>query len=215
MDVQTYGFLWLIVTLLFGLLTCFFGYRLFLVLVGILGFALGASLGYFIGDWLGSGIISLVLVLILGLLGAWASITAYYAFIFVVGAFGFALLVAFLVGLYTTGGVSILFPIIAGFVGGFLALWLQRIIIILATAAQGALASVLAVAAMIQGGGMWAYRELYYRLLDGQLARPGDLRFYAGLLIWVLLFGAGLFAQLTRGKEMYRRRRKVAGSGEG
>ncbi len=206
MDIQTFGLLWLVAAFLMGLLNCFFGYRLFIVIVALLGLILGASLGYLIGSWVEGGVVTVVLVIILGLIGAWASVSGYYAFIFVVGAFGFALLAAFVWGIYSES-VSVLLLILVGLVGGFVALWLQRIIIIIATAAQGALASVFAVAALVSGGGVEAYRSLFYRFLDGELPRTGGVWFYLGTLLWLILFAFGLVAQFTRGKEMYRRKR--------
>ena len=95
MDIQMIGVLWLIGAFFLGLLNCFFGYRLFIVTVAIVGLLLGASLGYTLGAFVGSNIAGLIAAAVLGLIGAWASVSAYYAFIFVAGAFGFALFAAF------------------------------------------------------------------------------------------------------------------------
>ena len=130
MDIQMIGVLWLIGAFFLGLLNCFFGYRLFIVTVAIVGFLLGASLGYMLGNFVGSGIAGLIAAAVLGLIGAWASVSAYYAFVFVAGAFGFALLAAFVAGLFGSD-VHVAVPIVAGLIGGFLALWLQRVVIIL------------------------------------------------------------------------------------
>jgi hypothetical protein len=100
--------------------------------------------------------------------------------------------------------------VVVGLIGGFIALWLQRVIIIIATAAQGALASVLAVAVLISGGGVDAYRTLYYRILDGGIVRGGGVWFYVAAALWLVLFLFGMFGQFTRGKEMYRRRRPAS-----
>ena len=205
MDVQTIELIWLVGAFLLGLLNCFFGYRLFMVTVAIVGFMVGASLGYLMGSWLGGATLTVVTALVLGLIGAWTGVIAYYAFIFVVGAFGFAFLAAFVWGLYSEGG-SVLFPVVAGVIGGFVALRIQRVIIIIATAAQGALVSVFAAVAVISGGGLWAYRNLFYRLLGGELSRPGGMWFYVALFCWVGLFAVGSVAQFTRGKEMYKQR---------
>lgn len=206
-----YGFIWLSLALLLGLLNCFFGYRLFLVTVGFLGLLLGAWGGYYVGQWLSAPIPTFVFIIVLGLLGVWAAISGYYAFMFVAGAFAFALLAAFLGGLYTND-VPRLLLFAVGLLGGFVSLWLQRIIIISATAAQGALSVVLALFAFISGGGMVAYRQLLHRLLDGELAGRGGMWFYLGAFLWLLLFVAGVVAQATRGKEMYRapQRREAA-----
>jgi hypothetical protein len=206
MDVQLAGILWLMVLLFLGLLNCYFGYRLFIITVGIVGLILAGALGYLIGDWLGNPMIALILTIVLGLIGAWASVTAYYAFIFVVGAFGFAFLATFLAGLFQENP-SFLFPLIGGLIGGVLALWLQRVIIIIATASQGAVSAILAGTAIITGGGMEAYRRLLNSLLDGELSRTGGIWFYLGVLVWLILFASGLGTQFVRGKEMYRHSR--------
>ncbi|RJP67406.1 MAG: DUF4203 domain-containing protein [Candidatus Abyssobacteria bacterium SURF_17] len=204
MDIQMMGTVWLVAAFLLGLLNCFFGYRLFIITVALLGLALGATLGYQAGTWLGGGFFPIALAVILGLIGLWASVSAYYAFIFVAGAFAFALLAAFLAGLYEYQAHPLLL-IVVGFVGGFIALWLQRVIIIGATAAQGALASVLAVFAFATGKSVGAYRSLFNRFISGELVQTRGVWFYVGLLVWFVLFTFGLVAQVTRGKEMYRR----------
>jgi len=205
MDTQMAEVLWLIGALLLGLLNCFYGYRLFIVTVAIVGFAIGVAIGYMIGVWTGNFVVGLIVAIVLGLIAGWASVLAYYAFIFVVGAFGFALVAAFVAGLFMPD-VSFLVPLIAGFIGGFLAFWLQRVIISIATAAQGALVSVLAVTALIAGGGLGAYQALFYDVLEGDLSRTGGIWFYVGLILWLTLTAAGLTTQFKFGKEMYRGR---------
>ncbi len=211
MDAQMIGVMWLTGALLFGLLNCFFGYRLFIVTVAIVGFLLGASLGYAIGIWTGNWVIGFIVTVVFGFIGGWACTTAYYAFIFVVGGIGFALATSFVAGLFMAD-VHMLIPIAAGLIGGFLSFWLQRVIISVATAAQGALASVLAVAAIASGGGAPAYREMFNHLFAGELARDGGLWFYVGLTVWLVLAIAGAVTQFTRGKEMYRRQPRFVGA---
>ncbi len=203
MDIQMIGVLWLVGSIVLGLVNCYFGYRLFIVTVGIVGFLLGATLGYLIGVWTGSLIFGLIAAVIFGLIGGWASVMAYYAFIFVAGALAFAFTSAFLAGLYSSE-VSALIPIACGLIGGLLALWLQRIIIIIATAMQGAIASTLAVAALASGGGLNAYRTMFYDLMEGTLGRVGSAWFYVGLSVWLILAVSGALYQFRRGKEMYR-----------
>lgn len=206
MDIQWVVIIWLIAAFLFGLFTCFFGYRLFIVLVAAVGLVVGATFGYSLGMIFGSELAAFIIAVIFGLLGAWASIMGYYAFIFIVGGFGFAFLAAFLMGL-AHHDVHLLLLLIIGIIGGFVSLWLQRIIVIIATSAQGALASVFALVAIFSGGGIPMYRGLFYRILSGEVPGRGGLWFYLSLLAWLALFGLGLWAQFTRGKEMYRRHR--------
>ena len=204
MNLKFDGVLWLLAFLSLGILNCYFGYRLFLITVGAIGFLLAGALGYMIGNFLGSNLIALVLAVALGLLGTWGSITAYYAFIFVIGGFGFAFLTAFLLGIQKEN-ISIFLPVVVGIIGAFLALWLQRVIIIFATASQGALSIVLAIAALISGGGIVTYRRLLNGVLGGDLSRTGGLWFYLGALAWLILFISGLTAQYMSKKEMYRK----------
>jgi hypothetical protein len=208
-DIQVVGLIWLISAFLFGLFTCFFGYRLFIFLVAAIGLLVGATTGYAIGALLGSELAAFIIAVIAGIIGAWASIMGYYAFIFIVGGFGFAFLTAFVFGL-TNNNVPALLLIVIGIVGGFLSLWLQRIVIVIATAAQGALASLFALVALFSGGDMFTYRSLFYRLLSGEIPGRGSILFYLLFLVWLGLFGLGLWGQFTRGKEMYRRHRSVA-----
>jgi hypothetical protein len=209
MDIQFAESLWLGGFFLIGLLNCFFGYRLFIITVGIIGFVLGASCGYLAGMWLGNQTIALIAGGVLGLIGAWASVMGYYAFIFVLGGFGFALLAIFVVSLFNENA-AILVAIVAGIIGAFLSLWLQRVIIIIATAAQGALAMVLAVSTMLSGGGAEEFRISFYRAIDGDLRGTGGLWYFVGLIAWLVLFIAGATAQFRRGKEMYRPRPRSA-----
>lgn len=208
MDIQAIGLVWLIAAFLFGLFTCFFGYRLFIVLVAAIGLVVGATFGYEVGIFFESQLAAFIIAVVLGLLGAWASVMGYYAFIFIVGGFAFAFLTAFLFGL-ANGTAPVLLLIIVGVVGGFVSLWLQRILISFATAAQGALASVFALIAIFSGGGILLYRRLFYQLLSGEIPDKGGFWFYLSLILWMVIFGLGLWAQFTRGKEMYRRRRPV------
>jgi hypothetical protein len=204
MDAQMIGILWLVGAIFFGLLNCFFGYRLFLVTVAIAGFLIGASLGYMVGVWTGSWIVGLVAAAMLGLIAGWACTMAYYAFIFVVGAIGFALASSFIAGLFYTD-VHVFIPTIFGLIGGFLSLWLQRVIIIIATASQGALASIMACSALISGGGTNRYRALLQQFFEGNLNYEGGLWFYLGAFLWLILAVSGLIVQFKSGKEMYQR----------
>jgi hypothetical protein len=208
LDIQFIELVWLITAFLFGLFTCFFGYRLFIVFVAAVGLIVGATAGYELGLLLGSEIAAFIIAVVLGLIGAWASVMGYYAFIFIIGGFAFAFLTAFIVGM-TNDTVPMLLVIIVGLVGGFLSLWLQRIIIILATSAQGALASVFALFSIFSGGGISMYRALFYNFLSGEIPGKGGIWFYLSFLVWLMLFALGLWAQFSRGKEMYRRNRPV------
>lgn len=129
----------LIVIVLFGLVNCFYGYRLFQWLLVVWGLVMGASLG---GELAAQGFDgNLVAVALAGLVGGviGASIFAalYYLGVFLLGGLFLATVVdavfqAFSVAMHPV------FLLIPGVVGGLLALVLQKIVIVFATAFLGA-----------------------------------------------------------------------------
>lgn len=123
-----------------ALVTCFAGYRLFGVVWGLMGFVLG---GWICGMLAWSQVPDQKIwvvgaVVVGGLLCAFALRTAYKVGVFFVGfVFG--------CGLGTVGGGQFvgpelvpIFGLAAGVVGGLLALWFQKAMIIVSTACLGA-----------------------------------------------------------------------------
>lgn len=130
--------------LAWGVLDCFFGYRVFKLTLVVLGGVTGVLFGQAAGAALGFGPAGELGGLIVGgLLGAGLAWLLYIAAVFVAGFFfgatlGILLLANFnhMVALLTGG--------VVGVIGGFLAVKLQRVLIMLSTALLGAFRAILA-----------------------------------------------------------------------
>jgi len=125
---------------LFALANCFFGYRIFTIILGLMGFAAGAVLGGMAGYDLSSGEGSLMLVggVVGGLVGAVLFVLLYYIGVFLTGA---ALGVVLTSGGAAVAHVPELAPVvllIAAVAGGVVALILQKFVIVLSTTLSGA-----------------------------------------------------------------------------
>ncbi len=127
------------VLLLWGLVDCFFGYRIFRLAVGLIGAFVGALLvSGLVAQWLGGDELVYWISLATGaVLGAVLSFSFYLVGVFLAG-FSLGYVVA--VGLvpFTGPAVTLLAGAVAGAVTGLLALVLQRFLISAATAFGGA-----------------------------------------------------------------------------
>jgi hypothetical protein len=130
--------LFLILTVLFGILSCFWGYRAFKVVLGVIGFAVGAYLGVGAGAFFtgGVGVIAVITGLIGGLIGAALVSVVYYVGIFVLGALGGWVIFTIMAGAVGYGPHLILLIVLA-LIGGILALFFQKFLIIVSTAFIG------------------------------------------------------------------------------
>ena len=132
------SFAFMILTVLFGILSCFWGYRAFKVVLGVVGFAIGAYLGasagaYFTG---GFGIIAVITGLVGGLIGAALVSVVYYVGVFVIGALCGWVIYTMIAGAAGYGPHNILLIVLA-LTGGILALFFQKFLIIVSTAFIG------------------------------------------------------------------------------
>ncbi len=132
------SFLFMILTLLFGILSCFWGYRAFKVVLGVIGFAAGAYLGASAGAFFtgGLGVVAVITGLIGGLIGAALVSVIYYLGIFVLGALGGWVIYTMIAGAAGYGPHLLLLVFLA-LVGGILALFFQKFLIIVSTAFIG------------------------------------------------------------------------------
>jgi hypothetical protein len=132
------SFPFLILTVLFGILSCFWGYRALRVVLGIVGFAAGAYLGAGAGAFFtgGFGIVAVITGLIGGLIGAALVSVVYYVGVFVLGALGGWVIYTMIAGAAGYGPHLILLIILA-LTGGILALFFQKFLIIVSTALIG------------------------------------------------------------------------------
>jgi hypothetical protein len=129
-----------------GLLSCFAGYRFFRVVLGLFGFIIGALLASsLLGTeqtmWMiGAAIAG-------GLIGALIMVVAYFVGVALIGA-GFGAGAANLIWAGVGGEPQLLVVIGFSIFGAVLALWLQRYVIIVATAFGGAWTTIVGALAM-------------------------------------------------------------------
>lgn len=129
-----------------GVLDCFFGYRVFKITLALVGGLLGVGFGQTAATALGFGTGGVIASLIVGgLLGTVLAFLLYIAAVFVTGfLFGATLGILLLANYHHM--VALLSGCVLGLIGGFLAVKIQRVLIILSTALRGASCAILALA---------------------------------------------------------------------
>lgn len=127
-----------------GLLDVFFGYRIFKVTLAVVGGLLGLAAGHALATAVGFGPGAQVAALVVGaLLGAGLAFLLYIAAVFVAG-FGFGATLGLLLLANYHHMVALLTGAVLGVIGGFLAVKLQRVLIVLSTALLGSFRAILA-----------------------------------------------------------------------
>jgi hypothetical protein len=127
-----------------GLLDVFFGYRIFKITLSVVGGLLGLAAGHALANAVGFGPGAQVAALVVGaLLGAGLAFLLYIAAVFVAG-FGFGATLGLLLLSNYHHMVALLTGAVLGVIGGFLAVKLQRVLIVLSTALLGSFRAVLA-----------------------------------------------------------------------
>lgn len=173
-----------------GLLSCFFGYRLLKVVIGLAGFVVGWGAGAAIGGaahWAAWLVVAAGLVG--GLLCAWLAVALFFVGVFLLGFAAFTALASPVVH----HSLAIL---VIGILGGILTVVLQKFMLKAATAFGGASMVASAVAALAHG-------RHAVRLVD--LGRPiqagaGTQEDLLVLLGSLLLGCVGLYVQMGLGR---------------
>jgi hypothetical protein len=181
-----------VILLVGGLLSCFAGYRVFRIVLGIYGFILGALLA---SSAMGTDQTFLMVLAAIagGVVGALILIAAYFVGVALIGA-GLGALAANLIWAAFGREPGIIPVILLSIVGALGALALQRYVIIAATAFGGAQTAVVGAAALMgNGAAADAAARSVYRVypLDPMPATKWDL------IVWLLLGMAGVIVQLT------------------
>jgi hypothetical protein len=133
-----------IAAIAWGVLDVFFGYRVFKVTLALVGGLLGAGGAYAAATALGLETTPVtVITLVGGLAGAGLAFLLYIAAVFVAG-FGFGATLGLLLLSHFHQMVALLSGCVLGIIGGFLAVKVQRVLIVLSTALVGAFRAVLA-----------------------------------------------------------------------
>ena len=188
------SFIFMLLTLLFGILSCFWGYRAFKIVLGIVGFAIGAYFGASVGAFFagGYGLLSLITGLVGGLLGAALVTVVYYVGIFLLGALCGWILYTMVAGAAGYGPQIVLLVVLA-LIGGILALFFQKFLIIVSTAFIGSWCIVSGGFSML--GGAYGLLDLFYAPV--RLLRPqGGLQTIV-VISWVALGILGSIFQFS------------------
>jgi hypothetical protein len=180
------------VSVLAGVLICYWGYRIFRVMLGIAGFIAGMWLFYLVGvHFTGhAGVLTIVLMIFGGLIGASLSVAFYFIGVFLIGALG-----GWHVGLLIAGATGTVFllviPIVLAVIGGILAIFFQRLIVTVSTAFIGAWA-VVAGGFYLLGSGMPPV-ELFSRPSQMIATLRGMNPLF--VLVWLVLAVTGIVYQ--------------------
>jgi hypothetical protein len=130
-----------------GLLSCFFGYRLFKVVLALFGFIIG---GLAASSVFGEGTTTMMTIaaLVGGLCGAFLLLAAYFVGVALVGA-GIGVATVHMIWTQIQGDPHPAVVILGAVAGALLSTWLQRYVIILGTAFGGAWTTVVGGAALM------------------------------------------------------------------
>jgi len=137
---STFAFIFIV----FGLLNCFFGYKIFKFILFITGAFIGGAIGYAAGDG------NLFAILIAALIGGGLSLLLYFVGVFLIGALFGAAITFVLFGGLGSAPPDILVIILA-VAGGILAIIIQRVVIIIATGFSGAASTISGLFILFQG----------------------------------------------------------------
>lgn len=180
------------IIMLFGILLgaaqCFFGYRLFKIIIGIIGFLVGGALAGFLSFFLSpEGTIAIIVGLVGGIIGAVTMLTFFYAGIFLIGTILGAIVGSLLCSIAGVDPIPIVI-VAASIISGIVALLIQKYMIIASTAFGGSWIIMTAVAYFIVGARHPAE-------IEHMLHSRGSLYFII-LLCWIALGIFGLLIQL-------------------
>lgn len=185
-----------------GTLYCFLGYRTLKFIICLTGFLLAGAMAGLLGAYFGQGnpYIALGAAVVGGLCGAAALIFVYKLGLFMLGLFATAL-IAHMTLLGRTEPWILPAVLVSGLLGGLLAVALEKLIVILATAAIGAWFTVCGLGYFIVG-------PRFLDILQEPLTLERDRSVVAGC--WATLAVAGALAQFATN----RVRREVVVKGD-
>ena len=183
----------ILTALLLGSIQCFFGYRLFKMVIGFVGFILGAVLAIaIINTFFPEKITVLVSGVLGGIMGTVMVLMLYHVGIFVIGAILGGIVGSFICAL--AGMSSAMWIIaVASIAAGLLALVVQKYMIIAATAYGGAWLLVTAFACFATGAKNIAD-------IESILQASGNL-LYIILPCWIMIGMCGWMVQLEHLKK--------------
>jgi len=176
----------------FGVVTCFAGYRIFRLVLSIVGFIIGASIGLALASG-GTQLAQILIALFAGIIGAIVMNALYFVGVVIAGALLGALLASILAGaLGMDAGIVVLAA--GAVVGGVVALLLNRLMVILSTAFGGAAAIVYGVSLLFPGAGAFAPIGILPGASSGEQST-------ALLAVWIVLGVIGFAVQYRASEE--------------
>ncbi|WP_438481111.1 TM7S3/TM198-like domain-containing protein [Oleiharenicola lentus] len=135
-----------VAAIVWGLLDIFFGYKVFKITLAVFGGLVGGVLGQTAGVALGYGLTGQIIGFVFGgLIGAGLAWLLYLAAVFLAG-FGFGATLAVLLLAHFNHMAAMLGGCVLGIIGGFVALKMQQVLIVLSTSLIGAFRVVVALA---------------------------------------------------------------------
>ncbi len=185
-----------LIPLAIGAISCFWGHRLFRVVLGIVGFIVA---GFLAGSFVftlsgGSVVVAAIAAVVGGFIGAFLVSFIYYIGVFVLGAAG-----GWILGTIVTGVAGydsrFVIGIVLAVLCGILAVVFQRIILIVATATIGAWNIVAAL--YFLAGGVWYSPLVFWN--PGWMFQIDGARFYLIFVFWLALSIVGIIFQMRFG----------------
>jgi Domain of unknown function (DUF4203) len=191
-----------ILLVLGGLLSCFAGYRVFRIVLGMYGFIIGAllassAMGTEQTLWMvGAAIVG-------GLIGALVLVAAYFVGVALIGA-GSGAAAANLIWAGLGREPHLAIVVALSILGAIMALWLQRYVIIVATAFGGAWTTIVGALALTGDRVAVAAAERSDVWLVYPLDPAPGQRWV--IFVWLALGAAGLIAQLAFTADIKKRK---------
>lgn len=177
----------MVAAILWGAVQCFYGFRIFKVILGVMGCALGASVGAYAAMLAGAGPVVLLLLAVVGAVAGAVLLVAFsYIGVFLLGAqagVGLGLSVMAAMGMAPEPVITLLVAIL----GGVAALFAFRFMIIFSTAFSGA-------GGMVYGIAYFTVGKRDPMVLEG-LVQAGGEPLYAMLAGGLVVALAGIYLQ--------------------
>lgn len=181
------------VYVLFGLIACFWGYRLFRGVLGLIGFIMGAYFGWLIAVSFSAGTVVAVIAAIAGgLVGSALFVSLYFVGVFLTGAVAGWLLGVMLTNI-SGNPLHVLLFLLLAVAGGVMAVVFQKWIIIFATSVVGAW--------YLVAGSFFLMGSGYTPMV--MFRRPGNVVVFSGgsgmviIICWAALAFSGVFFQFV------------------
>jgi hypothetical protein len=184
----------LVLLLALGLVYCFAGYPMLRVLLGLTGFLIAGAVAAALAGWLSQGNLLFMggALLFGGICGAMALSFLYRAGVFLLGFLG-ALLLGFNLFFQHDAAYGPVFTIVAGLIGGILALFLEKPVMKFATAAIGGWMTT------VSGMLLLASRGVIDKALQEKIS-PNATWVLIGVWALLTLFGAAFQFSMGKGR---------------